>query len=114
LAALTRDPDYNIMLGSRYFEQLMGYWGGNAPLAVASYNAGMGNVRKWINEYRRSAHVRRRRRPLDRGYPVHRDPGLRAARAENAVVYDAINPSQAARAGATRLSYYLGKSGRPG
>jgi soluble lytic murein transglycosylase len=26
-------------------------WDGNYPLAVASYNAGAGNVRRWVNGY---------------------------------------------------------------
>jgi soluble lytic murein transglycosylase len=33
---------------------------------------------------------------------------------ENAVVYDAMNPSRGRSADRTRLSYYLGKSHRPG
>jgi soluble lytic murein transglycosylase len=114
LARLTRDPDYNIMLGSRYFEQLMGYWGGNAPLAVASYNAGMGNVRKWINEF---GDPRMSGTDVVRwieDIPFTETRGYVQRVLENAVVYDAINPSQARAPAATRLSYYLGKSGRPG
>src|SRR3546814_12536625 len=49
LSRLTADPGYNIMLGSHYFARLMDRWGGYAPLAIASYNAGAGNVGKWIN-----------------------------------------------------------------
>jgi soluble lytic murein transglycosylase len=33
---------------------------------------------------------------------------------ENAVVYDAMNPSRARTPANVRLSTYLGKSGRPG
>ena len=39
------------MLGSAYFRRMLNIWGGNVPLAVASYNAGSGNVRKWVNAY---------------------------------------------------------------
>jgi soluble lytic murein transglycosylase len=114
LGRLTRDPDYNIMLGSQYFASLMDDWGGSAPLAVASYNAGPGNVRRWIAE---------------NGDP--RMPGVDVVRwiedipftetrgyvqrvLENAVVYDAINPTQTRAPALTRLSFYLGKNGRPG
>ena len=33
------------------FPRMMNIWGGNVPLAVASYNAGSGNVGKWVNAY---------------------------------------------------------------
>src|SRR4029450_19655 len=48
---LTSDPNYNIMLGSSYFQRMLNIWDGNIPLAVASYNAGSGNVGKWVNRY---------------------------------------------------------------
>jgi hypothetical protein len=48
---LTSDPSYNVMLGSAYFRRLVNIWDGNYPLAVASYNAGAGNVRKWVNSF---------------------------------------------------------------
>jgi len=41
------DPDTNIELGSYHFRQLMNLFNGNWQLAVASYNAGQGNVAKW-------------------------------------------------------------------
>ena len=75
---LTSDPAYNVMLGSAYFQRLLNKWDGNVPLAVASYNAGAGNVRKWVNAYgdpRGSIDVA----PLDRADPVRRDPRLRPA-----------------------------------
>src|SRR3546814_11317102 len=42
------DPNYNIRLGSSYFQRMLGYYGGSYPLAIAAYNAGPGNVNKWI------------------------------------------------------------------
>ena len=42
------DPSYNVQLGSSYFRQLLRYYGGSYPLAVAAYNGGMGNVNKWL------------------------------------------------------------------
>ena len=35
-------------LGSTYFVRLLAYYNGSYPLAVAAYNAGMGNVNKWL------------------------------------------------------------------
>jgi soluble lytic murein transglycosylase len=113
-ARLTRDPDYNVMLGSRYFENLLSYWGGNTALAVASYNAGMGNVRRWVNE---NGDPRMSGVDIIRWIeeiPFTETKGYVQRVLENAVVYDALNPSRARAPERTRLSYYLGKSGRPG
>ncbi len=41
------NPDVNIRLGTFYFRQLVNLFGGNTVLAIASYNAGRGNVAKW-------------------------------------------------------------------
>jgi len=41
------DPRQNIMAGSRYLRQLLDAHGGNVRLALASYNAGPGNVAKY-------------------------------------------------------------------
>jgi hypothetical protein len=47
---LIQDPNYNIALGSHYIQKLMGQFDYNPILAIASYNAGSGNVNKWLNE----------------------------------------------------------------
>lgn len=44
-----KDPDYNLNLGVAYFSYLDDYYG-NDNLAIAAYNAGLGNVDKWIEE----------------------------------------------------------------
>jgi soluble lytic murein transglycosylase-like protein len=41
------DPRQNIMAGSRYLRQLLDAHHGNVKLALASYNAGPGNVAKY-------------------------------------------------------------------
>ena len=41
------DPEVNIRLGTNYFRQLVNLFGGAVPLAIASYNAGQGNVLRW-------------------------------------------------------------------
>lgn len=41
------DPDYNIELGTYYLKQLINTFDGVEELAIAAYNGGQGNVRKW-------------------------------------------------------------------
>ncbi len=45
---LTTDAAYNIALGSRFIGDLIGAYDGSYLLAVAAYNGGAGNVRRWI------------------------------------------------------------------
>ncbi len=107
--ALTRDAGYNLTLGDGYFARMMDYYGGSYPLAVAAYNAGPGNVNKWL---RSNGDPRRggidwvewiERIPLTetRGYVQHV--------LENAVFYEAMFPARASYKGANPLSHFLGK-----
>ena len=48
-ASLNSDPQYNIRLGNGYFQRMMNSYG-SYPLAVAAYNAGPGNVNKWLRQ----------------------------------------------------------------
>ena len=41
-------PETNIMLGTKYFSELLEQYEGNMKLALAAYNAGIGNINKWI------------------------------------------------------------------
>ncbi|MFP4307359.1 MAG: lytic transglycosylase domain-containing protein [Desulfococcaceae bacterium] len=41
------DPEQNIMAGTRYFRQLLDRVDGKVKLALAAYNAGMRNVKKY-------------------------------------------------------------------
>ena len=113
IGRLTRDPDYNIALGSRYLASLMDYWGSNAVLAAASYNAGPGNVRKWVRE---NGDPRLPGADVVRwieDIPFSETRGYVQRVLENTVVYDAINPARARTTGPNRLSWYLSKN-RPG
>lgn len=42
------EPDYNITLGTDYLGRMINGFDGSYILAIASYNAGPGNVRNWI------------------------------------------------------------------
>lgn len=113
LSRLTGDPQYNIMLGSKYFSDLMNRYGNYAPLAIAAYNAGAGNVNKWLkaNGDPRTAGVDVVRWVEEIPFSETRNYVQRVL--ENAVVYDAMNPGRARSPANMRLSYYLGKN-RPG
>ena len=41
-------PETNIKIGTKYFAELLKSFEGNIELALAAYNAGIGNVTKWI------------------------------------------------------------------
>lgn len=48
---LLDDPSYNAKIGSAHLGELMQDWRGSLILVFASYNAGGGNVKKWIDAY---------------------------------------------------------------
>jgi soluble lytic murein transglycosylase len=50
-AARLHKPSYNVTLGASHLGDLVETWGGSYILAIASYNAGPGNVKKWIAAY---------------------------------------------------------------
>ena len=107
--ALTRDAGYSIMLGDAYFRRMLEYFGGSYPLAVAAYNAGPGNVNKFLraNGDPRGGGIDWidwiERIPLTetRGYVQHV--------LENAVVYETMNPDKARMSGPNPLSRFIGK-----
>ncbi len=106
---LTSDPGYNMQLGAAYFGRIMDMFGGNYVLAIAAYNAGPGNVRKWIAQYGdpRSGGVD----VLDwiENIPFSETRGYVQNVLENTVVYDTLNPARGGQPQVNRLSYYLGK-----
>ena len=108
--ALTLDPDYNVKLGSTYIERMMNYYGGSYPLAVAAYNAGPGNVNKWLraNGDPRTGSIAM----LDwiEKIPIYETRNYVQRVLENAVVYDLQNPDKAHIKSQYPLSAYLGKS----
>ena len=109
-ASSLNDPSYNIMLGSSYFQRMLDYYGGSYPLAVAAYNAGPGNVNRWI-----ASNGDPRLPGADMLRWIEQIPLFETRNyvqrvLENAVVYEAMNPQRARFRGTTTpLSRYLGK-----
>ncbi|MEQ1498480.1 MAG: lytic transglycosylase domain-containing protein [Novosphingobium sp.] len=107
--ALTLDAGYNLTLGSGYFMRMLDYYNGCWPLAIAAYNAGPGNVNKWL---------RLNGDPRNGGIdwvewiekiPITETRGYVQRVLENAVVYEALYPGRASYKGANPLSHFLGK-----
>lgn len=44
------DPETNIRLGIKYYSELLEEYDNNYMLALTAYNAGTGNVKKWIEQ----------------------------------------------------------------
>ncbi len=106
---LTSDTSYNIQLGSSYFQRIFGLYG-SYPLAIAAYNAGPGNVNKWLRAYGdpRTGAVD----AVDwvEAIPFGETRNYVQRVLENAVVYDLMNPARAKSRGPNNLSWYLGRS----
>ena len=49
--ALTRNPQYNILLGTTYIKSLLERFNNSLPLALAGYNAGPARVNIWLKRY---------------------------------------------------------------
>jgi soluble lytic murein transglycosylase len=108
---LISDPSYNVLIGSAYFNRLLNNWNGSVPLAVAAYNAGSGNVSKWINRYGDP------RGQVDmlkwiEAIPYTETRAYVQRVIENSVVYDSLRSNQPQQT-AIHVSRYLGKD-RPG
>jgi len=108
-SAVTNDAGYNIQLGSGYFSRMMDYYGGSYPLAVAAYNAGPGNVNKWLraNGDPRTGSVAW----LDwlERIPIFETKNYVQRVIENAVVYNHLNPDKANYRGPNPASHFIGK-----
>ncbi|MBV9528473.1 lytic transglycosylase domain-containing protein [Sphingomonas sp.] len=109
---LSTDGSYNVMLGSAYFQRLLDTWGGSVPLAVASYNAGSGNVRRWVNTYGDPRTGQVDMLKWIEAIPYSETKAYVQRVIENSVVYDSLRP-QPTQQSALHVSHYLGKS-QPG
>lgn len=112
-SSLNANTDYNIQLGSSYFQRMLTYYGGNYPLAVAAYNAGPGNVNKWIKANGDPRLPGGDMVKWVEQIPIFETKNYVQRVLENAVVYDLMNPQHARSRGPANLSWYLGKN-RPG
>ena len=58
------EPQINISYGAYYLRLLLDHYGGNETLAIAAYNAGIGNVDKWVadaggaDQFKSAEHIR--------------------------------------------------------
>jgi len=108
VAALTEDPQLSIRLGSSYFDRTFARFG-SYPMAIAAYNAGGGNVNKWL-----AANGDPRAGGADmidwiEAIPFTETRNYVQRVLENAVVYDLMNPARAKSRGPRPLSWYLGQ-----
>ncbi len=110
--ALTQDTNYNIMLGSAYFQRMVNYYAGSYPLAIAAYNAGPGNVNRWLhsNGDPRSGSIAMLQ--WIEAIPLTETRNYVQRVLENAVVYETMRPGSPADQ-RNLLSRFLGKS-QPG
>jgi soluble lytic murein transglycosylase len=106
-ASLVTDPSYNIRLGDSYLQRMLNYYGGSYPLAVAAYNAGPGNVNKWL---RQNGDPRTGSIPwvnwIER-IPIYQTKDYVERVLENAVVYETLHPENAPGGRARTLSQFL-------
>ncbi|ANY19873.1 Soluble lytic murein transglycosylase precursor [Tsuneonella dongtanensis] len=109
-ASLMTDPQYNIRLGDGYFARMMDYYGGSYPLAVAAYNAGPGNVNKWLR-----ANGDPRTGAVDwlrwiEEIPIFETKNYVQRVIENAVVYEALHPDRIRYGAAPKgVTQFIGK-----
>ncbi len=105
-ASLNTDPQYNIRLGNGYFQRMMNTYG-SYPLAVAAYNAGPGNVNKWLRD---------NGDPRTGGIswidwieriPIFETKNYVQRVLENAVVYESLHPDKAAFGRSRGISEFL-------
>ena len=105
-ASLVTDPAYNAQLGNNYFERVYARYN-SYPLAVAAYNAGPGNVNKWLaaNGDPRTGAI---------GWiewieriPIQETRNYVQRVLENAAVYEALYPEKAPYGHPRKLSEFL-------
>lgn len=94
---LMDDPAYSMQLGSNHIERLLRTYNGSYPLAVAAYNAGPGNVNRWLRENGdpRTGAISWTEWIERIGFNETRTYVHRVL--ENAVVYEHLHPEEAGR-----------------
>lgn len=109
-SGLTADPQYSIRLAHRYYGDLYRRWN-NHVLAAASYNAGPGNVNRWIR-----ANGDPRTPGVDilrwiEEIPIYETKNYVQRVIENMVMYDLLHPNRAYNSPSpTPVSRYLNRN----
>jgi soluble lytic murein transglycosylase len=111
-ARLTADSGYNVEIGAAFFDRMLTYFRGSYVLAIASYNAGPGNVNKFIH-----ANGDPREPGVDvidwiESIPLQETRTYVQKVLENAIIYDLFNPARAHTPERDRLTFYLGRSSK--
>ena len=109
-ASLIDDASYNMRLGDGYFARMLNYYGGSYPLAVAAYNAGPGNVNKWLARNGDPRNGSRNWVEWIEQIPIFETKNYVQRVIENAVVYQRMNPDKAGYGGPKSVSWFLGKN----
>lgn len=109
LSRLIDDPVYNVTLGAGYFERMRANLGGSHLLAVAAYNAGPGNVRKFLTLNGDPRIPGNDTVDWVELIPFSETRDYVQRVLSNAVVYDLLHPATAVMPKTNRLSAYLGK-----
>jgi len=106
-ANLIDSPSYNIRLGDAYFARMLAYYDGAYPLAVAAYNAGPGNVNKWL---RRNGDPRKSGKDWItwmEQIPIYETKNYVQRVLENAAVYEQLHPEKNVYGQARTASSFL-------
>ncbi len=96
-ASLISDPAYNVRLGSNHIERLLVTYDQSYPLAVAAYNAGPGNVNRWLREIGDPRNGSISWTEWIERIPFSETRGYVQRVLENAVVYEHLYPQEAGR-----------------
>ena len=111
---LTTDATYNIRLGDAYFGRMMDYFGGATPLAVGAYNAGAGNVNKWLRDNGDPRTGMADWIEWIEKIPYYETKNYIQRVLENAVVYEAMYPDKSDYNGLNKLTHLMPGKRAPG
>jgi len=109
VSRLWTDPGYNVTIGASFWERMLNYYQGSYPLAVASYNAGPGNVNRFIRTNGDPRLAGADMVDWIEAIPIAETRAYVQKVLENAVAYDLLYPAHARSPARNRLSFYLGK-----
>ncbi len=105
-ASLMTDTQYNLRLGNGYFQRMMNTYG-SYPLAVAAYNAGPGNVNKWLRENGDPRNGSISWIDWLERIPIFETKNYVQRVLENAVVYETLHPDKATQGRARGITELL-------